>query len=268
MGGLTLAETNSEARAVSFAKLALELLRGHPSGALSLAYMALDGLRASKDTLTLDKSDPEARTASFLEFAIDVWRGHPSRAPSLINFAADLLTRFTVISFLINILRVIVSLLKDTIRRSTLFFRPDTHTHAFIGIDPESRFMSPLDFASDCMGRLGQTEERNELNNAIGYIKHAMNLLHERHPARARALFLMKNGLLKGSQGSANGIELDGAHHELLDLRPDGHLELLGSLLDLTATSNQRSPTLLEAIVEESIAIQYVLALGLSGYAD
>ncbi|KAG9020137.1 hypothetical protein FRB95_005009, partial [Tulasnella sp. JGI-2019a] len=151
--------------------------------------------------LTLAETNPEASTVSFREFAIDLWRGHPSRAPSLIDLAIDLLMRFTTISFLIDILRTIVSLSKDTTRRLTTIFWSDTHASAFIDINTESRFMSLLDLAIDCMGRLGQTEERNELNNSITYIKHAMNLLHEGNPARARALFLMENGLLKGFQG-------------------------------------------------------------------
>ncbi|KAG8995820.1 hypothetical protein FRB94_008760 [Tulasnella sp. JGI-2019a] len=268
MGGLTLAETNSEARPVSFAELALDLLRGDPSRALSLVSIALDGLRIGKDTLTPAEFDPEERAASFLEFAIDVWRGHPSRAPSLINFLVDLLTRFTAITFLINILRTIVSLPKVAIHRLTTVFWSDTHTPAFVDINPESRFISLLDLATECMGRLGQIEERNELGNAIRNIKHAMNLLHEGNPARARALFLMENGLLKRFQGNASGIDLDGADYEARNIQADGHLDLLGSPPELIATSIERSLTLLEAIVEESVAIQYVLALGLSGYVD
>ncbi|KAG8983248.1 hypothetical protein FRB94_007663 [Tulasnella sp. JGI-2019a] len=114
--------------------------------------------------LTLAETNSEASTVSFLEFAIDLWRGHPSRVPSLINFAVDLLMRFTTISFLINILRTIVLLSKDAIRRLTTIFWSDTYVPAFVDIDTESRFISLLDLATDCMGRLGRP--RRETNSA------------------------------------------------------------------------------------------------------
>ncbi|KAG9029756.1 hypothetical protein FRB95_004908 [Tulasnella sp. JGI-2019a] len=181
---------------------------------------------------TLVETDPGGRAVSFSEFALNLWRGHPSKAPSLIDLIVGLWNRYTASSFLMNTHRTNISLSKNIIRRSTTVPQSNTATSAVGDSDPEPRAMSLLAIALDFQKRFLQAKDRIELDNAVGYIEQAMDLLHDGHPARAKALY-MGVCLTLGFRDNTGRRELYRrieCLEEVLKLVPEGHPETLISL--------------------------------------